>query len=81
MASMTSNEVTSMPIELLSWGGMEEYGWRGGGCLSLKRSKVMEFVGAKDSSELASLTAPLKSPSSNLAAIRAARFFKGSLVT
>ena len=34
-------------------------------------------MGAKDSSELAILTAPLKSPSSNLEATRDAKFLKG----
>ena len=57
---------------------MLERGWRGG-CFSFSRPKVAAFTGAKDSSELAILTAPLKSPSFNLAATRAAKALKGSL--
>ena len=42
----------------------------GGGCRACKDARVSSLTGARESSEQASLTAPLKSPSSNLEEIR-----------
>ena len=51
--------------------GMVESGW-GGGCLSLRAVRVSSLRSAMVSLEDVRQTAPLKSPSSSLADIRAA---------
>ena len=58
-------------------GGMEVSGC-GGGCLSWRAANVESLLSARESSEHASLTAPLKSPSSNLAETCAASCNMGS---
>ena len=58
---------------------MAESGCREG-CLSKRAVKVASSRGAKVSSELANLTAPLKSPSSSLAETRVASDLRGSQV-
>ena len=58
---------------------MADSGW-GGGCLSCRAAKVVSLEGARVSSELAILTAPLKSPSSSLAETRAANDPMGSQI-
>ena len=57
--------------------GMELSGC-GGECFSCRAWKVASFMGTSVSSELASLTAPLKSPSSSFADTRAARYLRES---
>ena len=59
--------------------GMDDSGC-GGGCFRLEWVKVVSLFEAKDSSLLAILTTPLKSPSS-LAATRAAKVFSGSFTS
>ena len=58
-------------------GGMLVLGC-GGGCLAFRAARVSESRFASVSSEHASRTAPLKSPSSSLLATRAARVARGS---
>ena len=58
---------------------MADSGW-GGGCLSCRAAKVVSLEGARVSSELAILTAPLKPPSSSLAETRAANDLMGSRI-
>ena len=53
-------------------GGMMDWGC-GGGCFSHREASVASHLFAIESSEEASRTAPLTSPSSNLAATRAAK--------
>ena len=50
----------------------------GGGCFCWRPVKVESLISAIVSSEQASLTAPLKSPSSNFEDTRAARYSTGS---
>ena len=50
----------------------------GGGCLDLRAARVSSSRSVRESSEQARWTAPLKSPSSNLAETRAARVVRGS---
>ena len=57
--------------EVSSADGMVESGC-GAGCFLLRVSRVASFIGASVSSELASLTVPLKSPSSPCRASEAA---------
>ena len=76
IAFATSSSVTRM-VQFSLTGRMLDFRW-GSGCLSLRASKVASLKGARVSSELASLTAPLKSPSSNLADTHMARNLSGS---
>ena len=50
----------------------------GGGCLDLRAARVSSSKSVRESSEQARPTAPLKSPSSNLAETRAATMVRRS---
>ena len=54
-------------------GGMMDWGC-GGGCFSHRAASVAPHLSAMESTEEASLTAPLMPPSSSLAATQAAKY-------
>ncbi len=74
MALSTSSADTWMGVSwlVMDAGGMSVSGW-GAGCLSLRAERVSSSRSLMVSSEEARQTAPLKSPSSSLEEIQAAR--------
>ena len=79
MARSTSASDTVMGWVGSIGGRMEVPGW-GGGCFCLSASRVDSELSATESSEQIKRTAPLKSPSSNLADTLSARNFNWSSV-
>ena len=79
IAFMMSSDVRSTELQESSdgVGNAADMGC-GGGCFCLRSSMVLSLFGAKVSLLLTILTAPRTSPSSNLAATQAAKFFSGS---
>ena len=77
IAEETASGVAKILSLALSAEGIEVRGW-GGECFSWRALRVAGSTSAKESSEQANLTAPLKSPSSSFAETRAARTLMGS---